>query len=100
MRLFLQREKKVNLAGRFGIWSFLCWARGLSVQRRKAELRSMIGRENIEGMVIDLLKKTKRRDLLEPIADIVETELQALPEIHLAFIGHRIDEMFEICDKY
>lgn len=93
MRLFLQREKKHELAIRFGIWSFISWGIGLTRQRRNRDLKSYLHQDNVRGCVETLLKKAKRTDLLEPLAALVMNEIQHLPDIDIADFGRRIDEI-------
>lgn len=93
MRLFLQREKKNDLAIRFGIWSFISWSIGLSRQQRKRDLKSYIHPDNVRACVETLLKKAKKLELLEPLASLVLNEQQYLPNIDIADFGRRIDEI-------
>lgn len=93
MRLFLQREKKFDLAVRFGIWSYISWAIGLTRQRRNRELKSYLHKDNVHDCVETLVKKAKRTDLLEPLAALVINEIQYLPKIDIADFGRRIDEI-------
>jgi hypothetical protein len=91
MRLFLQREKKFDLAVRFRIWSCISWAVGLHRQKRNAELKYYISRGNIEANVITLLKKAKKLDLKNELVDIVIGETKQLPNVDFAALGRRID---------
>ena len=93
MRLFLQREKKFDLAVRFGLWSYISWAVGLHRQKRKAELEGYIDRDNIEENVVALLKKAKKLNLKDELVDVVEAETKALPNIDFGKLGRKIDEI-------
>ncbi len=93
MRLFLQRENKFKPAIRFGIWSYISWAVGLYRQKRKAELKSYIDRENIEENIAALLKKAKKLNLKDELIDIVEAETKTLPDIDFDKLGREIDEV-------
>lgn len=91
MRLFLQREKKFDLAVRFGIWSFISWAIGLARQKRTRELNSYISRSNVADCVENLLKKAKKSDVLDELTQLVVSERKRLPNIDVADLGRRID---------
>lgn len=93
MRLFLQCEKKFDLAIRFGIWSYISRAVGLHRQKRKAELKDYIDRENIEENIGALLKKAKKLNLKNELADVVEAETKVLPNVDFGKLGRKIDEL-------
>jgi hypothetical protein len=93
MRLFLQREKKFDLAVRFGLWSYISWAVGLYRQKRKAELEDYIDRENIEENVVALLKKAKKLNFKDELVDVVEAEAKILLNVDIAELGRKIDEI-------
>jgi len=90
MRLFLQREGKVDRAVSFGVLSFLSWAVGLHRQKRKAELSSYISPDNVEAILHKLLKKAGKEHLLDRISGIVNKEVANLPNISFAEVTNRI----------
>jgi hypothetical protein len=91
MRLFLQRERKFDLAVRFGVLSYMSWAVGLHRQRRKAELRDYIARKNIEDNVVALLKKAKKLPLKDELVILMLGEAKQLPNVDLESLGKGID---------
>lgn len=91
VRLFLQRERKFDLAVRFGVLSYISWGVGLHRQRRKAELRDYVARENIENNAVALLKKAKKLRLKDELVTIILDEAKQLPNVDLESLGERID---------
>ena len=85
--MFFQREGKFDLAVRFGICSYISWAFGLHRQRRKAELRDYIARENIEHNVAPLLKKAKKLHLTDELVNLVAAEAKQLFSVDLDSLG-------------
>jgi len=62
MRLFLQKEKRYKKAVVFGIFSYLCWAQGLHLQKRKKLLKEQVGPECIASVLEGLFRKAKMLD--------------------------------------
>jgi hypothetical protein len=93
MRLFLQRERKSDLAVRFGIFSYLSWAIGLYRQKRNDELKTYTSRERFEDTIRKLLKKAKKEYLIEKVSTIVEEQIKHLPNIDYGELAKRIDEV-------
>jgi len=95
MRLFLQREKKFEKAVLFSVFSYLCWIKGLSLQRRKHELRDCLRRKTIEQAIASDIRKAKLTRLAEQLVDIVERQAERLPDLDL----HRVEEEFRKISK-
>jgi len=91
MRLFLQREKKPDKAVLFSMFSYLCRAKGLCLQRRKEDLKEHLRRERIEGAIAAAVKKAKMSASLSAFADILEREVAHLPDIDL----RRVEKEFQ-----
>ena len=92
MRLFLQREKKLEKAVLFSMFSYLCWVKGLFLQRRGRELKDCINREAIEQAIEPTIRKAKMTDLARQLVDIVEREAVRAPDIDL----RRVEEEFRV----
>ncbi len=93
MRLFLQREKKFDVAIRFGVLSYITWAIGLHRQKRKDELKFYVEQNNIEEDLIGVIKKAKKIELKSEIVNVVLTEIENLPNIDLGKLGRKIDRI-------
>ena len=91
MRLFLQREKKFDLAVHFGILSYISWAIGLFHQNRVDELKGYIEDENIESNIIPLLKKAKKLNLKDELVAVVVAEIKLLPNVDFANLTNHVD---------
>ena len=65
MRLFLQREKRYKEAILFGVFSYLCWLKGLYLQKRKREAKDFLKQESIASLLNGLLKKAKMTDMMD-----------------------------------
>lgn len=90
MRLFLQREKKFEKAVLFSMFSYLCWIKGLSLQRRKRELKDCLRRKAIEQAIASDIRKAKLTRLSEQLVDIVARQTGRLPDLDL----RRVEEEF------
>jgi hypothetical protein len=93
MRLFLQREKKFDVAIRFGVLSYITRAIGLHRQKRKDELKYYVEKQNIEENLIGIIKKAKKVELKSEIMNVVLTETENLPNIDLGELGRKIDKI-------
>jgi len=96
MRLFLQREGKNEYAVQFGIWSFLSWAVGLYVQKRKDELNTYTSRAHIEKALKPLLKKAGKEASLENIVDVISSQLKSLPKLDFKQIADTIQKELKL----
>ena len=93
MRLFLHREKKYELAVRFGLCSFMFWAEGLKRQERNDELEDYVSPENIEYNVENLLKKAKHLEVKELLIDFVRQEVGNLPKFDVGSFSREVDKI-------
>lgn len=93
MRLFLQREGKTKSAVRFGILSYISWAIGLYEQKRYDELKQHSSKINIENELKKLLKKAKKEELLSNISEIVEKEINSIPNVNVNVLSKNIDRI-------
>jgi len=93
MRLFLQREKKADRAVRFGVWSYICWGRGLFAQKRWSELRGFFDEDSIRAALEPLLKKAKRLDVMDLLVISIVESTKEVSEIDLRIIGDNVDEL-------
>ena len=83
MRLFLQRERKTELAVGHGLMSAVSWATGLYYQKRLSELESMLENENLESVVVPLLRKAKIPDIAPIIVGILRASLKQVPKVDM-----------------
>ena len=96
MRLFLQREGKNESAVQFGVWSYLSWAVGLYVQKRKDELNTYTSGANIEKAVKPLLKKAGKEASLGNIVSIISSRLKSLPKLDFKQIADTIQKELKV----
>jgi hypothetical protein len=89
MRLFLQREKRYKEAILFGVFSYLCWIKGLYLQKRKREARDFLKQKSIASMLNGLLKKAKMTDMMDEYKKIILEEVKYLPDIDLSRVESR-----------
>ncbi|MHB1349353.1 MAG: hypothetical protein ACYCYR_05730 [Desulfobulbaceae bacterium] len=92
MRLFLQKEKKFKKAVLFAMFSYLCWTKGLYLQKRKKELNDCISDENIDSVLESHLNKAKLLDTLDVYKKILKEEIQHLPNIDLGRVDRKFKE--------
>ena len=92
MRLFLQREGKNEYAVQFGVWSYLSWAVGLYMQKRKDELDTYASKSSIEKTVKPLLKRAKKEAYLVSIVNIISNQLKNLPKLDFKQIADTIQK--------
>jgi len=83
MRLFLQREGKTKSAVEFGLMSAASWATGLYYQKRMSELESMLENENLERVVVPLLRKAKIPDIAPILVGILRASLRQVPKLDM-----------------
>ena len=81
MRLFLQREGKMERAVVFGILSLISWELGLRLQKRKKEYATY---KAVEKTVFALLKKAKQESQTTDIAKHVWNNISQLPKVDFA----------------
>jgi len=96
MRLFLQREKKVEKVVLFSMFSYLCWMKGLSLQSRRCEFKECIKRTAIELAMEPAIRTARMTNLAPQLVDIVEREAARAPHIDL----RRVEEEFKIVKGY
>jgi hypothetical protein len=89
MRLFLQREKRYKEAILFGVFSYLCWIKGLYLQKRKREAKDFLKQESIASMLDGLLKKAKMTDMMDEYKKIILEETKYLPDKDLSRVKSR-----------
>ena len=92
MRLFLQREGKNEYAVQFGVWSYLSWAVGLYMQKRKDELDTYASKSSIEKTVKPLLKRAKKEAYLASIVNMISNQLKNLPKLDFKQIADTIQK--------
>lgn len=81
MRLFLQREGKTELAVGHGLMSAISWATGLYYQKRMSELASMLEDENLENVVVPLLRKAKLPNAAPSVVRVLRAALEQVPKV-------------------
>ena len=92
MRLCLQRERKFDLAVKYGIFSELYGIIG-DIKQKRYTKKDAIDREGVESTVYYFLKKTKNIHLLDEISDIVERHCKKLPNIDFDLLGEDINKI-------
>lgn len=92
MRLFMQRESRNDDAIKFGVLSYLSWAKGLQLQNRKDELASFVARDSREKTLKKLLKKAGRTQAMSVVIPIVENAIKRLPSLNSDTVARSIDE--------
>lgn len=91
MRLFLQREKEFDKAVSYGAFSIICQALGLYNQKRTTEFNAVTERLHVIDRITSLLKKSKKVHLLEQVADVIQNDLMALPNISFEHFAKKIE---------
>jgi len=90
MRLFLQKEKRYKKAVLFEMFSCLCWAKGLYLQKRRRDLKECRKPGHISH---GLAKKAKILEKIDAYEAIVSDELKQLPDIDLARVERKFKEV-------
>ena len=91
MRLFLQREGRNGEAVKYGLFSHLSWSTGLYLQKRRDEFKDYITSESIDYIVLKLLKKANKTDLLIKISKLIKHEIRNIPNIDFEALGSKVD---------
>lgn len=86
MRLFLQRKGRNDSAVVFGVMSYLCWGKGLKLQKRGQELRDYRKSSSVRNAITPLLKKAKRMNKIDELGELLNQSLGNLPELDLAVV--------------
>ncbi|MDD3149485.1 MAG: hypothetical protein PHV68_01510 [Candidatus Gastranaerophilales bacterium] len=81
IRLFLQREKNFDDAVVYGTFSFLSQALGFYNQKRNQELTNLTDINHILERLTPLLKKAKKEQLINKLSDIVQVQINKIPNI-------------------
>jgi hypothetical protein len=66
------------------VFSYLCWIKGLYLQKRKREARDFLKQESIASMLNGLLRRAKMTDMMDEYKKIILEETKYLPDIDLS----------------
>ena len=99
MRLHLQREGKNNYAVQFTVLSYLSWAVGLYMQKRKDELEAYKTVTNMQKALKASLHKANKEFLTDRLVKIISNSLNNLPAVDYKEIAKTIQEEMKLNSK-
>ncbi|MBL8799674.1 MAG: hypothetical protein JNM56_37675 [Planctomycetia bacterium] len=91
MRLFLDHERRADVADVYGILGTVCKGVALHKEDRKKELRAFLNKSTCEEYVAELKKYPGNLGPLQPIHTAVIEELSRFPDVDYDRLGDRID---------
>jgi hypothetical protein len=91
MRLFLDKERRADVADVYGILSTVCKGIALHKEDRKKELRTFLSKVTCEEYVAELKKFPGNLGPLQPIHAAAIEELSKFPDVDYDLLGERID---------
>ena len=98
MRLFLQREKKNQLAEIFSIFSAMSWRVGLQRQDRVEELTELSSDEDVAEMISTLSAYTTP-GTIKLLCESVSNELRRLPKVDYDKMGRAMESVIASAKK-
>jgi hypothetical protein len=99
MRLHLQREGKNDYAVQFAVWSYLSWAVGLYMQKRKDELKAYKAETNIQKALKTSLHKAGKEFLTDRLIKIILNSLNNLPVVDYKEVAKTVQEEMKLNSK-
>jgi len=99
MRLHLQREGKNDYAVQFAVWSYISWAVGLYMQKRKDELKTYKAETNIQKALKTSLHKADKEFLTDRLIKTILNSLNNLPIVDYKEIAKAVQEEMKIASE-